>query len=130
MSEEDIALIGKTSILYIEDDESTRKSVSQLLERRARKIYIARHGVSGVEIFKESGDHIDVVITDVRMPLLDGNDMITKIKAINPNVKIVAITAYPYDIENRDQFDQVLSKPVDRDELFEAIVKAAPNYLK
>lgn len=127
MEKKDYASLSNISILYIEDDEITRKHISQLLERRAKSLYIARHGFSGAEIFKDRSDEIDVIISDIRMPLMDGNEMIEKIKEVRDDVKIVVITAYPDDM-NKD-VDAILKKPVDKDELFEAILKVAPKHL-
>jgi EAL domain-containing protein (putative c-di-GMP-specific phosphodiesterase class I)/CheY-like chemotaxis protein len=83
------------TILYIEDDELTRDYISQLLKDTCTNLIIASDGESGLKIFKEH--HIDLIITDLRMPKLGGLELIEKIRNINHrnnDVPTIIISAY------------------------------------
>jgi YesN/AraC family two-component response regulator len=81
----------KASILYVEDEAITRMTVHKMLQARYTTIYQASDGREGLELFKLH--HPDVVITDTRMPLMDGIHMTKAIRELNPDIPIIFITA-------------------------------------
>jgi len=84
-------LTSKT-ILYVEDDESTREEIAFFLEKFAKKIYIGKNGEEGLALFKEYSP--DLVITDIQMPVMNGIDMIKEIKEIDSSVPTMVTTAF------------------------------------
>lgn len=80
------------NILYVEDDDRLRDETVMLLEPFFKHIDIARDGVEGFE--KYNGCLYDIVITDINMPRMNGIEMIAKIREINPEQKIIAISAH------------------------------------
>jgi len=117
------------SILYVEDDEEIRELLSRFLARRVGTLHTATNGQEGVQAFLEH--HPDVVVTDIKMPVMDGLEMASTIKSSSREVPIIVITAY----SERDYFmraieigvDQYVTKPVNTDTLLEAIHKSAKN---
>lgn len=81
----------KASILYVEDEAITRMTVHKMLQARYTTIYQAGDGREGLELFKTH--HPDVIITDTRMPLMDGIHMSRAIRELNPDIPIIFITA-------------------------------------
>ncbi|MEA5115436.1 MAG: response regulator [Geobacteraceae bacterium] len=81
----------KASILYVEDEAITRMTVHKMLQARYTTIYQAGDGREGLELYKTH--HPDVVITDTRMPLMDGIHMSRAIRELNPDIPIIFITA-------------------------------------
>lgn len=80
------------SLLYVEDEQSTREQVSGLLKRVVSTLYVASDGIDGLAKFKE---HLpDVVLCDIMMPGMDGLKMSSQIRAINPDSQIIVLTAY------------------------------------
>ncbi len=80
------------SLLYVEDDDTLRNIYQKILEYSVEKVHVASNGLEGLEQFKTHRP--DIVLTDVRMPVMDGLDMITKIKEIDKNVRIVILSAF------------------------------------
>jgi len=80
------------SILFVEDNDDTRADISNLLnELNFKNIYIAKNGQEGLKSFRKNKP--DIVLTDLRMPIMDGLEMSDKIKAINKDMFIILITS-------------------------------------
>jgi DNA-binding response OmpR family regulator len=82
-------------ILIIEDDEMVRYSLRITLENAGHDVFEASDGSEGVDACRAmlaSKESIDLVITDILMPEKDGYDTIKDIKALRPDMKIVAIS--------------------------------------
>jgi CheY-like chemotaxis protein len=79
-------------VLYVEDNPGLRENIVQLLGKIFTNILSAQDGKEGVEIFKKSKPRL--VITDINMPKMNGLEMAKKIKAEEPDTKIIYITAF------------------------------------
>ena len=79
-------------VLYVEDNEGLREKTGQLLRKFFNELHIAEDGLKGLEAYKKYQP--DIVITDLRMPGLDGFAMCEKILALNPSVKFIITTAH------------------------------------
>jgi DNA-binding NtrC family response regulator len=82
----------KGNILIIDDEESIRGVLSQLLTLEDYKVWQAVKAADGLEILRN--EEIHVVISDVRLPDAYGIDLISKIKVLNPACEIIMLTAY------------------------------------
>jgi len=112
------------SILYVEDEIGTRENLLFYLENSFKKVLTAGNGVEALEVFK-SEPNIDLVITDINMPVMNGLDMIKKIKDINLNTKFLITTAYNNQEYLLEAIDlgviSYIVKPVDVNLLFKKI---------
>lgn len=79
------------SILYVEDELITRMTIHKILAARYATIYLAQDGSEGLTFFKQHSP--DLIITDTRMPCMDGLKMSKAIRAINADVPIIFTTA-------------------------------------
>ena len=113
------------ALLYVEDEPITRETVSAMLERKIKTVYRAADGKEGLDLFKEHRP--EVVITDIRMPVMGGLDMAREIRALSPRTHIIVTTAHndtSFFLDAIDiGIDQYVLKPVGRDRLFAAIRK-------
>ena len=97
-------------ILVIDDDKAIRRIIFLLLEQLGYNVTVAEDGKKGIELFN-SISGIDLVITDIRMPGMDGNEVGKYIRnSVKPDTPVIAITAYPDDI-GEGVFDFSLIKP-------------------
>ncbi|MFZ2196575.1 MAG: response regulator [Thermodesulfovibrionales bacterium] len=119
------------SILYVEDEEITRSAVARMLKRRVLNVYEAENGQEGLELYKQYRP--DIVISDIRMPVLDGMEMSKEIKALDKNSKIILTTAHSdasiliNSIEVG--IDKYILKPLDIASLFSSVEKCAENIM-
>jgi len=78
-------------LLYVEDNKFVRESTLLILDEFFSNIIIAVDGVDGLEKFKNN--NIDLILTDISMPLMDGLEMSREIKKINIDIPIIILTA-------------------------------------
>jgi len=111
------------SVLFVDDNESIRRLYQRLLEKHVNHFYIARNGHHGLQLYRENKP--DLVITDINMPVMDGLEMVREIKNIDPNAKIVVMSAYNVKenfIESINLgVDGYLMKPVEAKKLLSLI---------
>ncbi|AXH12259.1 response regulator transcription factor [Halarcobacter bivalviorum] len=109
----------KYTVLYVEDEKIVRSNVEVCLNYLFNVI-IAENGKDGLEKFKN--ECVDLVITDVNMPLKDGITMLKDIKEINPNVPCIITSALDLDMIEKIKSLNVckcISKPFDMRELLD-----------
>jgi PAS domain S-box-containing protein len=86
---------GEGVILLAEDDRSVRRLVVSELMRRGFTVIEAEDGVAALETFKRDNDRIDVLVTDVVMPRMNGADLAKQCEKIRPGLKILFISGHP-----------------------------------
>ncbi len=89
---DNVELLKKISLLYIEDEATQRESVAKTLEMIVGKLFVAKDGVEGLDIFQK--ENIQVIFADYMMPNLDGYEMAKEIRKISPNIPIIIASAY------------------------------------
>ncbi|MEA3354801.1 MAG: hybrid sensor histidine kinase/response regulator [Campylobacterota bacterium] len=80
--------------LYVEDEEQIRSVVASILGSLFGKLITAENGQEGLDSFLENEKEVNVVITDINMPKLNGIDMCRKIREVNKLVPIIITTAH------------------------------------
>jgi len=115
------------SVLYVEDEPTARDEISVFLRRRVRELMTAADGAQGLEIFRQSRP--DIIVTDIRMPVMDGLKMSREIRNIYRGALIIVTSAYSdtsYMLEAIDiGVDQYVVKPVQTEKLYAALEKCA-----
>src|SRR3954451_13246773 len=114
------------TILIVEDDAAMRMMLREALEEDGYAVEAVGGGRAGIERVKQGG--VDLVISDVKMPDLDGLDMLREIKAVAPSPHVITITAFgSIDTAIRavklGAFDYI-TKPFDVDQLILSVQKA------
>lgn len=107
------------SILLIDDDKSLRRVLEYQLVEVGYRVLTADSGIMGLDIFQEN--EVDLVITDLQMPEMDGMELLKRVKAISSDAMVIVITAYgsiPSAVEaiRLGAFDYI-TKPFDKNEL-------------
>ncbi|MFK2823521.1 response regulator [Arcobacter sp. YIC-80] len=90
----DKKLLKKLKILYVEDDTLVRNELQELLSDFFQKVFVAKDGQEGLEIYFNYKNEIDVVLTDINMPSLNGIDMLKKIREDSKKIPVFITTAY------------------------------------
>jgi len=113
-------------ILVVDDMELSRLSISAVLEGFGHTVIEATDGVSGLEKLKMSG--ADILVTDMDMPNMSGDQLIERLGQIDPYLPIVAISGHddlggvrPLEVARRLGAWTVLRKPFGADQLVNAV---------
>ncbi|WP_347840078.1 PAS domain S-box protein [uncultured Draconibacterium sp.] len=116
----------KLKILIAEDDPVSIELLKLLVNEIAAETIIANNGHEAIELVKENPD-LDLVLMDIKMPIIDGFTATEKIRAFNNNVKIIVQSAFaqPEDIRKAQKSgcNDFVSKPIHKHRLFESIQK-------
>jgi hypothetical protein len=114
-------------ILVVDDEASILEITQETLEIYGYRVMTASDGLEAVEVYKKHRNDIDIVITDMMMPEMDGIATIRELRKINPAVKIVASSGF-MENERVAQFmgngvEAFLHKPYTADKLLEILHK-------
>jgi CheY-like chemotaxis protein len=116
---------GKT-LLIAEDEKINYLFLKALFDKTGAEILWARDGQEAIDMCKAK-DHIDIVLMDLKMPGVDGNEATRQIKAYNPQIIIIAQTSFSYRNDRilalEAGCDTFLSKPVKPDNLLATVEK-------
>ena len=82
----------KKKILVVDNEETTRETLLKILEREGYQVLLAHDGQAALEIIKEH--RVNVIVSDVCMPRMDGNKLLKMAKAICPEVEIILMTGH------------------------------------
>lgn len=117
--------LKEMNLLYVEDDEDTLQASKIILEDYVKTLFIARDGQEALEIFENQ--KIDLILTDILMPKLNGIEMIKIIRQKHPNLPIIITTAHTETQYLLDaihlKVDRYILKPIVLEDLFGAFEK-------
>jgi PAS domain S-box-containing protein len=118
-------LAGKT-ILVVDDDEGVRTSMADILGEEGCRIIATRSGIEALGYVQRNA--VDLVLSDVMMPDMDGYALFREIRATNPDLPVVLMTAYYYDKDHvikrskaEGLQDVIFKKPINPARLLELI---------
>jgi two-component system cell cycle sensor histidine kinase/response regulator CckA len=121
-------LTGRGTVLLVEDEDAVRSFAARALGQRGYQVLEASTGTEALDVFESHQGDVDLVVSDVVMPEMDGPTLMEKLRRDRPDLKIIFISGYAEDsfrkhlAENEDFM--FLQKPFDLKELA-AAVKAA-----
>ena len=88
-----VELRGTQRILLVEDDQATREVVRRMLEKRGYRVDEAASGAEGIQLM-QAHDEIELVITDLMLPGIDGATLAARLREINPTIPILMMSGY------------------------------------
>jgi two-component system, cell cycle sensor histidine kinase and response regulator CckA len=105
----------------VEDDKSLRTTFSLLLDSLDYKVLVAESPAEALVMFEKHSDSLDLLLTDVIMPGMNGRELAEKISAIKPDLKVLYMSGYTADMIGRhgilDEGVHFIAKPFSLDEL-------------
>lgn len=115
--------MDKISILIVDDDQSTRKSLSLIFKRKGYQVETAGTGKEALK--KVKGKFFNLALLDIKLPDLDGVELLAMIKEIHPDIAVIMVTAYA-SVETAIQaLNQgasfYITKPLNMDEVLSTI---------
>jgi len=85
---------GHETVLVVEDSESLRNLIDELLTAQGYAVHCASQGEEALTLVEQGGVRVDLVLTDVVMPKLGGAELVKRLKAIHPQVRVVYMSGY------------------------------------
>ena len=89
---------GNETVLVVEDEDTVRELVVEALRKCGHNVVEAPDGPTALEKFGESGARIDLLLTDVIMPHMDGKELATRFREIYPDLKVLFMSGYTDDV--------------------------------
>jgi DNA-binding response OmpR family regulator len=115
------------NILFIEDENTLREVFCNTLQQLYKNVYEASDGVEALEVFKKN--KIDIVVTDINMPNMNGLEFLKELRKLDKNCKIIIISAHTdlnYLLDATElNITKYLIKPIDMEQLVATIEIAA-----
>jgi CheY-like chemotaxis protein len=116
---------GSETVLLVDDEELIIDVGVQLLQKMGYRVLTATHGDRAVEIYRRRKESIAVVILDLVMPQISGGEIYDRLKAIDPDVKVLLSSGYSVDGQAREILNRgcngFIQKPFRLDELSKKI---------
>lgn len=95
-------------LLIVEDDESVRTLAARALERAGHAIDIAADGAQGLALIRAAKGAYDLIVSDIRMPEMDGIEMAIAASAFFPSMKILLMTGYADQRERAEELNGII----------------------
>ena len=100
----------KATVVYVEDEDGIREPITTFLKRRFETVFVGANGKEGLELIQKHNP--DVVVTDLQMPIMNGLEMIEKIRQKDYKNHIIVTTAYMDDEHHTDLASVYIRKPI------------------
>jgi len=125
MEEKMLRKLSNFTVLYAEDEIGVRQNVSEMLSLFFKHVYLAKDGIEAYELFLEKRP--DLIITDIKMPLMDGIELAKKIRQKEPKAQILIISAHTEVDYMLDAIElslvRYIVKPITETKLMDALDK-------
>ncbi|MDC0933535.1 response regulator [Arcobacteraceae bacterium] len=131
----DKQVLKNITVLYVEDEFVIQEGITETLDLFGIEVISAQNGQEGLSIFKTSHKKIDLILTDIKMPKLDGLNMIAEIRKVSKDIPVVITTAHQETNFLMQSIELNISayilKPIDIYKLEESLIKAiSPKVLE
>ena len=114
------------TLLIVEDEWINYEYLAEVLHDRCNSILYAKNGQQAVDLCRNN-DHIDLVLMDIKMPIMDGHSATRLIKAFRPELPVIAQSAYSFETEREifleSGFDDYICKPIKLEVLLSIVSK-------
>ncbi len=84
----------QASVLIIDDERPVREAISDILEIEGIAVIAADNGEMGVQLYRQNQAQIQLIILDLSMPNMSGEETLAQLQAINPNVNVILSSGY------------------------------------
>ena len=122
-----IPIMGKGLVLVVDDEKIVRETTVLTLENLGYDVLSCSDGSEAVELYRKSWEKIDLIILDLMMPVLTGNDTYDEMRKINPKAKVILASGYSLNKEAQRALDKgataFIQKPFKITEFSSAVFK-------
>ncbi|WP_224982963.1 ATP-binding protein [Geomonas agri] len=118
---------GSGTVLLVEDEETVRDMTQLLLERHGYRVLTARNGHEALELYRNSQESVQVLLSDVVMPRMNGRELCEQVRQLEPGLPVIFMSGYPADVISEKGFcggGAYLQKPIKPEELLGVLRRA------
>lgn len=112
-----VSKVNHLNVLYVEDEQEVREESTRFFKRFFPSLKICSNGEEAWKLFKK--ESFDLVITDLKMPIMNGHELIKKIKQTDKKTVTLLISGISITIDEEIQADYKLGKPVNYSEFLD-----------
>ena len=113
------------TILFVDDEESLRFIASEFLEDNGYQVLLAEDGKQALEMFAEYGNQINLVIVDLMMPEIGGEEVLKAVKQERPDIPVIIVSGYSKMSLNKtmhyQNYDGYIEKPYDMEQFIQLV---------
>ncbi len=102
------------ALLVVEDDDSVRAFVRRALERAGHTVFEAEDGADALEKLREEAKDVDLVLSDIQMPVMDGIALALNLARERPELPVMLMTGYAHQRERAHGIDQIVVDVVEK----------------
>jgi len=128
----DLKTLKNIIVLYIEDEELIRTQTSSIFQNLFKKVLVAKDGEQGLELYAKNADEIDVIVSDINMPGINGLELAEKVHLDNKKMPIILTTAFADEEYLLKSFElninKYVTKPLKIKELANTIADVVKKY--
>ncbi|MEM7112650.1 MAG: PAS domain S-box protein [Chloroflexota bacterium] len=124
------APIGGTAVLVIDDDDAVRAAIVGMIKPQNIDVFSASGGQPGVELYRQHQDKIGLVVLDIVMPKMDGEQTHHALRQVNPNIPIILSSGYDERSAAKRLVDNVTTGFLQKPYRAPALIKAIRRYLR
>ena len=121
-------VLKNITVLYAEDESMIQEGITETLNLFEINVICAKNGQEGLNLYKKNIEKIDLILTDIKMPNLNGLDMIEKIRQFNSEIPVIITTAHQetsFLMQSIElNIDAYVIKPIDIYKLKNSLIKA------
>ncbi len=121
-------LTGRGTLLLVEDEEAVRAFAARALASRGYQVLEAGSGVEALEVMAEHGGEVDLILSDVVMPEMDGPTLLRELRGTHPDIKVIFMSGYAEEAFAKNLPEGAdfgfLPKPFTLKQLIEAVKKS------
>jgi CheY-like chemotaxis protein len=118
--------------LLVDDEELIRSVVTRFLEGVRFVVFTAAHGIQALDIARRRSERIDVLLTDLSMPKMDGRELVREMRRIHPETKVIFLSGHPDAMlpgeEAADPSIPFLPKPCTGEQLKAMLREVLPDW--
>ena len=124
---EEVSQQNRVGILLVDDDDDVRSVVAYMLESADYRVFSAESGAKAISAFRENQGSIDLLVSDVVMPKMNGREVYEQLRKLRPGLPAVFISGYPSDVLKHMEGEEnvkLLVKPLNQTILVNTIQAA------
>jgi two-component system cell cycle sensor histidine kinase/response regulator CckA len=115
------AATASETILVVEDEPAVRQLVTAALARAGYRVLEARDGEKAVTLFEANQADIDLLLTDLRMPQMDGAELVRRLRGVAPSLRVICVSGYPGTSVDLSVTEHYLPKPFSKADLLNKV---------